>query len=239
MKTVLKVIAVAGLVAGLIVGAPAAAMADTPSRALPAKQSTIEWGRTTSVTWDGQTRVVMGGAVQDTVVVVPGDRVEHSAIVRNDGPAAARVSVQIVDIRASHEDPVAHTDFENLIRIVWDFNGFKGEQPWVKQLDKEDETLVSYTATFDVPQGGEFPIMAGFYFPIEATKGMGDLDTPSTLTFDVRVTMVEDTGSSLVATGGSIAPHTGAWIAGTLLAVGAFGLFAARLSRRRASVAQR
>lgn len=221
--------AVIGTVLGLLV--PAAAHAE-PVQGSSSELIPISWdGPTTNLDWDSSTYATAEGTFVGNPVVVPGDRIERTAKVRNAGPSAARATVQITDVTSINADDTVNTGLENLIHVYWSINGYAGDETWKDARLAADSDGVSYTVNFPVPQGGEFTITTGAYFPVEATEGKNAGNTSSVLSFRVRVTMAGDTGTH-VSTGGTAHPSQTGFFGLSLLAIGIIGVTTARLSRR-------
>jgi hypothetical protein len=187
------------LMAGTVVGLPAAADADPGSDLIP-----IQWdGPTTTLTWNGSEATLAGGTIVATSVSVPGDRVQRTATVANGGPSPAWVTVEIANVTTSNHDDTVNTDLEDLIHLFWNINGATGDVVWHDaRLAGADDT-VSYVTSFRVERGAAFLITAGYYFPAGSTDGRNLGVSSSLLQFDIQILM---SGASpvMAPTGGRV-----------------------------------
>ena len=148
----------------------------------------ISWdGPTTNLTWDGKTYTTADGTVVATPLSVPGDRAERTATVRNAGPSAATFTVQLYDVTATNYDGTTNTELQDLIHLFWDFNGGTGDETWTQLIADTDADGASYTTLFPVEKGATFKIMAGYYFPEEATGGRRSGKPSQMLSFKIRI----------------------------------------------------
>jgi len=235
---------------GAVVGA--APLATASAQAAPVATAgtdiAIEWdGPVSQVAWNGQTAGTAAASFVGVTVAVPGDRVERTAIVRNDGPSDAEVTVELVNLTTLN--PSLDQGFEQAIRLYWNVNGQINEQTWWSASLAQAATGVADSASFSLAQGASFPLTVGYRFPEETTVGHGASHTSTNLSFDLRVTMTGEDATAPAGPNPGTPPnwaHTGGAGGGTLAAVAGLGLFlglaslvAAKLTRRRASVAQR
>ncbi len=176
------------MVGGLLL-APAMAQAEpvagTPSDLIP-----VQWdGPTTNLAWDSSTYATSEGTFVGSPVSVPGDRAERRALITNAGPSNATATVEIRNITTTNATNTVNTGLEEIIHLFWDINGHQGDEVWQDARLAANADNVSYTVSFPVARGEQFPITVGFYFPIDATGGMNQGATSSTLSFDIRITL--------------------------------------------------
>jgi len=140
----------------------------------------------TGLVWQpGQSASAMGSFV-GSPVVVPGDYDSHTLHVRNDGPSAALATVQIVNVSACDEGDSVNTDFDRLLHLTWQTDGVGADMTWRQAIEAGDPT---WAVQFDVDQGAEFSVTAGYYFPEGATTGQANGHASFAMHFDVRVTL--------------------------------------------------
>ena len=219
------VLAVALMLALAGTGAPTAWAEDPASVGL-------RWdGPTTNLDWRGNGYATVDGTFIGAVVAVPGDQAERTAIVRNDGPGAARAHVDITAVTTNAADTV-NTELASLVTLRWKVNGQLGSSTW-KDAPVGDPV---YSTTFPIERGAEFPITIGYLFPFEATGGKAADGTSSELSFTVRVTLEGEIPPPAQAptahTGGSVVSPQSGFAAAGLAAVGL--TIAAVLVARRA-----
>lgn len=150
-------------------------------------------------------------------VTVPGDSGDRSFFVRNDGPSAGELTVEIVDVELLRDptDPF-YADFLLADRPAIELYGH--------------DTLID---THTMARGEVVQVSVPFEFPVDVTTG-NTRDGEVRVEFDVRLTLRGDTPSQ---PGGEI-PSTGfdggliAVIAGVVIAIGTL-LVGARALRRR------
>ncbi|MCL2490305.1 MAG: hypothetical protein FWF36_06240 [Propionibacteriaceae bacterium] len=173
----------AGLLAGL---APASANAPDPiALAWDAPASSMVWV-------PGQSASAMGSFV-GSPVVVPGDHSERTLHVRNDGPSAATAVVQIVDVSASGASDSVNSDLGSLLHLTWQTGGTGADMTWRQAMEAGDPT---WSVQFDVEQGAEFSVTAGYYFPIGSTTGQAGGHSSYVMSFNVRITLTEKVGAT-------------------------------------------
>jgi hypothetical protein len=136
-------------------------------------------------------------------VIVPGDKAERTALVRNDGPGAALVTVQIIEVTTSEG---SNPELEDIVHLYWDIVGRCEDMVWSQARGVADENAVSYETTFPIAQGATFHITAGYYIPIEATGGRNLGQNSVVLHFAVKVIMKGDTSPTP-----PIEVNTGGW----------------------------
>jgi len=136
------------------------------------------------VWYAGQSASAMGSFV-GSPVVVPGDQDQRTLHVRNDGPSAATALVQIVNVSASG-DGATNQGLASLLHLTWRTGGTGADMTWRQAIDAGDPT---WSVQFDVAQGAEFAVTAGYYFPVSATGGQADGNPSYALHFDVRITL--------------------------------------------------
>ena len=167
----------------------------------------LAWdGPTTNLDWRGHGYATADGTFIGSVVAVPGDHAERTAIIRNDGPGSARARVEITMVTSDAADTV-NDELAAIVKLRWDVDGHTGSSTW------KDAPVGApvYSTTFSVAKDAEFPVTAGYLFPFEATGGKNAGHTSSELRFDVRVVLEgEISPPKQVHTGGQVvAPPDG------------------------------
>jgi len=117
-------------------------------------------------------------------VIVPGDRLERTLLVRNDGPSQAWATVRIT--HPTHS--AAIHELESLVHLTWQVNGVSHDMTWQELLESDDAAVATQ---FPVGQGDKFAVKAGLYFPIEATGGNQTGNASHTLSFVVEISLSE------------------------------------------------
>ncbi|MCL2653988.1 MAG: hypothetical protein FWD63_09415 [Propionibacteriaceae bacterium] len=158
-----------------------------PAHADPPDPISLAWDApSASLVWQpGQSASAMGSFV-GSPVVVPGDHYERTLHVRNDGPSAATALVQIVNVSASGPSDAVNSDLDSLLHLTWQTGGSGADMTWRQAIEAGDPT---WGIQFDVEQGAEFSVTAGYYFPIDATTGQSGGHTSYAMRFDVRITL--------------------------------------------------
>ena len=211
-------------------GLPASAHAD---------EIPIQWdGPTLNLAWDAGSYATSSGSIVGNVVAVPGDRAERTAVIQNGGPSPARVTVQISNVTTTNAPDTANGDLESLIHLFWNINGNRQDVTWRDAREAADPNGVSYWVSFYLGQGEKFPLTAGYYFPASATAGKNEGAPSSILSFEVHILMQGDDYVK-APTGGTAVSSSHFAAAASLVMAGIVLPIAARLCRRRASVAQR
>ncbi|MCL1923535.1 MAG: hypothetical protein FWG15_06760 [Propionibacteriaceae bacterium] len=253
MKYLFKVIVVATFMAFFVMGLSAQAHAEPL-----APHVQIEWnGPITSLSWDSSSYGIAGDTFVGHLVAVPGDRVERTAVIRNDGPSDAIVTVQILNVTTTNSSSTVNTELEEIIELHWNVNGSTGVEPWKDLREARDPAGVSRTVTFPLAHGAQFPMTLGFLFPSDSTGGRNLGEESSRLSFEVRIIMTGEAGGVenppppsssgdpgmggggvMVAPTGGTTDESSSWVVCVLLSLGgALGVTAILV--RRASVAQR
>ncbi|MCL2784419.1 MAG: hypothetical protein FWD55_03080, partial [Propionibacteriaceae bacterium] len=172
MKVHLKLFAASMLVmCGLII-APANVHAEPMVTTSPSLVQ-LRWDDTTTLlNWDGSKRAVATATFSESgIVLVPGDLVEHRATVVNGGPSTANVTVQIADVTTVNPHGVGNPDFEEVIRMFWDIDGYAGDHLWKDLRLAQNGLGVSHSVSFTLDQDEEFSMILGYYFPLFAMGG--------------------------------------------------------------------
>lgn len=199
----------------------------------------ITWdGRTIAMSWDGRTLGTATGTLIGANIAIPGESVMGSALVENAGPGPARLTIEIRDVKATYPSNDSSSPLEDIIHLFWDFGGQTDDVVWREARLAQDDAGVSYTTMVTLSQGEQLPLRVGFYFPEEETGGQNDDGNSPTLSFGLRLTMTDESQAD-VTTGGTGVQRVVGLVALVLVALGILGLGAARIMRRRASVAQR
>ena len=199
----------------------------------------IRWdGETVNLAWDSSRYTTAEGTFVADPVVVPGDRIERTAIVRNAGPSAAKVTVQIIDVTTLNSSDTVNTDLEDLLHLFWIVDGHSGDEVWRDARLAAGPNGVSRSISFSIEQDSEFVVTAGIFFPTDATGGRNAGSPSSVLSFNVRILMQGDDRTKgdhfvKIETGGSAGPSArislGILLATTgialLVALRLFGLF--------------
>lgn len=184
----------------------------------------ISWdGPTTNLAWDGSFYGTASGSIVGDVVIVPGDFAQRTAIVKNAGPSSAKVTVQILDVTTTNPVDAINDDLETHVHLYWDIDGHKGDKTWRDARLAKDPNAVTYTVSFYVDKDEEFPITAGYYFPVHATSGQNGGAHSSLLSFTIRIVMQGDDGVK-ISTGGTSSCHHVPTVAITMMIMGTAGL---------------
>ena len=189
---------------------------------------------TVNLAWDCSRYTTAEGTFVASPVVVPGDRIERTAIVKNAGPSAARVTVQIVDVATLNSSDTVNTDLEDLVHLVWSINGQTGHEVWRDARLAAGPDGVSHAVSFPVEQGGEFVVTVGIHFPVGATGGRNAGLPSSVLSFNVRIVMTGDESTKAnnivkIETGGSAGSPAGIPLGVLIMTTGIALLVAMRL----------
>jgi len=133
----------------------------------------------------GQSASAMGSFV-GSPVVVPGDHEARTLHVRNDGPTAATALVQIVNVSASGDGDAVNGELASLLHLTWQTGDTGADMTWRQAIEAGDPT---WSVQFDVEQGADFSVTAGYYFPSDATTGQACGHSSYVMHFDVRITL--------------------------------------------------
>jgi len=222
--------------AGTGLGAMIIAMSMCWSLASPAQADEtipIQWdGPTMNVSWNGDSYATSTGSIVGSVVAVPGDRAERTAVVRNGGPSPARTTVQILNVTTTNAPDTVNGDLEDLVHLFWDVGGVAVDRTWREVREDRDPNGVSYSISFHMSQGEKFRVTAGYYFPGAATTGNAEGFPSSELSFDVRILMQGDDHVKVDTGGSAEGHHGGVHLAVWMIVVGIVWLIPARMSRR-------
>jgi hypothetical protein len=193
MRYAFKVLVVFLFMALIIVGLTAQAHGEP----VGSTQIPINWnGPITSVSWDSSSYGIAGDTIVGHSVAVPGDRVQRMAVVKNDGPSDAMVTVQILNVTTTNSSSTVNTELEEIIELYWNVNGSTGAESWKHLRLSRDPGGVSHSVSFSLAQGAQFPMTVGFSFPSSSTGGRNLGETSSLLSFEVRIIMTGDTVDS-------------------------------------------
>jgi hypothetical protein len=178
----------------LVVAVPAAlAVVDDPQADTPDALSAHWDGPTVSLDWRGQTYATASGSFVGTPVSVPGDESARTLKVRNDGPCAATLTVEVTDAVTAVPQGSVNREAEDLISLRWDVNGTIGGKVFSDIVQEQPKTL----ARVPVARGESVPVTVGYVFPYEATTGQKRGRPSTTLSFGVRLVLQGDQCSQL------------------------------------------
>jgi hypothetical protein len=187
--------------------------------ALPTAAAAAEYDDAIALSWTGSSFASeLVGPLYPGPVTVPGDTGDSSFLVRNDGPSAGRLTVEIVDVELARDpaDPF-YADF------------LLAGQP-VIDLYERDTVIETHT----IERGEVVRVSVPFEFPADVTTG-NTRDGEVRVAFDVRLTLRGDTSPT---PGGRI-PVTGfevehlATIAGVVIAAGILAVGIVAIRRRK------
>lgn len=146
-----------------------------------------EWdGPTVHVDWTGDRYTTVEADFVGDRVASPGDTVQRTLTLRNDGPVGAVLSVGLLldqDLPADSPSP----DLGRAIDLFWDVAGITGRDSFRTLHDAGHPTI----AEVRVEQGGTVPVTVGFTMPAEETGQRGG--AASTVQFRVVAQMQGDT----------------------------------------------
>ncbi|MDR2974887.1 MAG: hypothetical protein LBV00_09315 [Propionibacteriaceae bacterium] len=176
------------LMCAVVVGAAQSASADPATTSQ--QHIDLTWDAdVVELDWRGREHGAAQGSFLGDRVISPGDRVWRQATVRNIGPSDGVATVEILDVTNSVSGTTG-TDLDSVLLINWDVTGQADQTLWADIVRAGGRTLGSYP----VKQGEALPLTIGFSFPIDATAGREAADTGDVLSFNVRVTMRDETG---------------------------------------------
>ena len=181
-----------------------------PAWATPGTDVRIVWnGPTTNLDWAGATYVTASDTFVGSPVIVPGDAARRTAMVRNVGPGDAEAIVQLRNTTINPPDAV-DTHLDDLVHLTWVINGESGDAVWSAARARDPIAEVR----FRLPQGAEFPVTVGYYFPVSATDGKNLGEPSSDLSFDVSVTLTGEPGSTIAGGGTLVSDVARPWLWG-------------------------
>ena len=182
-RRVVTLLASAVLLSASLLGSPLAAADDG--------YISLAWGDDpTNLVWQPGTAAHGMGSFAPGGIVVPGDRVQRTLMVRNDGPSGAVAYVQFHDVTSSVPDNAPNMNLGDLIYLTLGINNTAPvSHTWQQVMDDPLEL------TLKVAQGDVFAVTAGYYFPITATGGNSAGGPSAQLSFGVMITLVEDTST--------------------------------------------
>jgi len=189
----------------------------TPAKSSPANADGrihAAWdGPTTHLAWTGRKYATAESDFIGTRIASPGDQVQRTLRLRNDGVGSATMSVKL-QLAKKTEDTTENTQLDDAVDLFWNVSGVTGRQSYASLL-RDGEPDV---AEVSVPRGETALVTVGVDMPAEVT-GHRNQGAPSTvLDFRVLATMQGET----LATPPALA-FTGANLA-TLLALSAIAL---------------
>jgi len=167
----------------------------------------LAWdGPITALDWRNKGYAVAGDTFVGDPVSVPGDRVQRSAVVVNDGPSDAHATVEILDVKATDPKGTVNDELQDCIHLIATVDDDSYDATWRQAIASADADGVSWEETVPVPQGASFRLSVGMSFPIDETRGRDMGDPSQELSFRVQVVMVGDVpstpGPPKVETGG-------------------------------------
>lgn len=186
-------------------------------------------GPTTHLAWNGNQYTTAESDFIGARVASPGDRVQRTLRLRNDGPSGATMSVKL-QLAKKTEDTTVNTRLDDAVELFWNVSDVTGHQSYATLLrDGEPEV-----AEVNVPRGETAIVTAGFEMPAETTDHR-NAGAPSTvLDFRVLATMQGETHATppILAFTGANLPLL---LALTAIALGLtlLGVLLGALARRR------
>ncbi len=177
--------------------------AATPGLA-QADDGSVPWrwdGDTINLAWDGSAYATSSSSFLGAPVVSPGDHLTRTAAFTNAGPSAAVATVQIVDVTVTTPDGAANTDLQDCVHLTASSGGRSVDTIWRQAATGASDVnaygeRVSWQTQFNVPQGGDFTVTLGAYFPAGETGGNGKGQPSQILSAHVRVSLVGETPTS-------------------------------------------
>jgi len=180
------------LASGILLGT---ALLGLPSANADSGYISLAWGdNPTNLDWQpGSASHAMGSFTSDAVVV-PGDRVQRTLLVRNDGPSAAIATVQFHDVGIDIPEGAANQNLPNLVYLFLSLDGNQTINPtWQQAANGVGDPA---ELKLRVAKGDVFAVTAGYNFPVHETGGR-NAGAPSTqLSFGVMITLTEDTSTT-------------------------------------------
>ncbi|MET0433882.1 MAG: hypothetical protein ABW025_06905 [Cellulomonas sp.] len=148
-----------------------------------------EWdGPTVHLDWTGERYTTVEADFVGDRVASPGDRVERTLTLRNDGPEDAVLSV---DLLLDQEVPAGSPNpgLGEAVDLHWDVAGVEGSERFAVLHTERQPTI----AEARVPQGGTVPVTVGFTMPADETGQRGGGDS-TVLHFRVLAQLQGETG---------------------------------------------
>ena len=182
-------------VLSLAVAACMALSAPGSAMAAPAGNdgSLLMWdGPITVLDWRGHPYAMASDSFVGTPLAVPGDQINRRATVVNNGPAAARATIEIVDVTVVDPIGVLNTELQDCLHLTASVDGQTYDATW-RQAVAEAVDSVSWRVLVPLAKGASLSLNAGAYFPVESTQGRSQGAPSQELSFKVRVTLVGDT----------------------------------------------
>jgi hypothetical protein len=150
---------------------------------------TAYWdGPTLNLDWRGNTYTTASGTFVGRPVAVPGDQSKRTLKVRNDGPCAAILTVEVVESAVTVPNDSVNQSIADIIRLRWDISGTRGSDVFASIHASAPRTL----AAVPVGAGQVVPVALGYEFPIDATGGKNGGFASTELSFGVRLTLRGD-----------------------------------------------
>ena len=146
-------------------------------------------GATTHMAWDGTKYTTVEASFVGDRVAAPGDRVQRTLDVVNNGPSGAYMTVSLA-VSQSVPPQAPNTSLANDVSLFWDVAGNKGQAKFADLL-KSPDGVTMVTTGVPVVQGATSPVTVGFAVSPGLTADKGG--TASTvLSFDVLVQLQGD-----------------------------------------------
>ncbi|MEV7974137.1 hypothetical protein [Cellulomonas sp. NPDC089187] len=193
-----------------------------------------QWdGPTVHVDWTGNHYTTVEADFVGDRVASPGDRVERTLTLVNEGPADAVMTVNLL-LSQTVPEGTTNPDFSEAIDLFWNVAGVAGTDTFATLLAQGSPTIAEVV----VPRHATARITVGFLMPVDVDGHRSDITVDSTaLHFQLQARMRGDTPSAppaLVAL--PDLAITGAQVAGAaLLVVGLLlvGWLLVAVARRR------
>lgn len=132
------------------------------------------------MSWDGEHySSSTSEAFFGTPVVVPGDSVRRTLLVRNDGPSDAMLRARITNVELTHDRA---DGFYDKLLIDWNTG-----QTTMRQLAANGETNI---LEIRLAQGAETEITIGYHLPVDTVEGNRRGGPPRLAGFDVELDLV-------------------------------------------------
>lgn len=183
---------------GATSGSPGAAGSGAAGRVLASPSDVVlddavaaDWdGPTLHLDWTGAGYTTAEATFVGDRVVAPGDRVQRTLRVRNDGPEAAVLTVSmLLDPQVPAE--ALNPRLAEAVHLFWDVAGETGSATYAALAGGGDQDAVVAQAA--VPRGGTARVAVGFTVPPETTEHRGRGRDSTVLAFTVRARMQGET----------------------------------------------
>ncbi|MDR1188080.1 MAG: hypothetical protein LBK95_11605, partial [Bifidobacteriaceae bacterium] len=127
--------------------------------------------------WDGsdEYETIAGDRFTHDAVAVPGDWIQRTLVVRNNGPCPGWLTVEILNPNASSAADTVNDDdlsvtaprvgFAGMSELHWDVDGTVGSSPFSSLVDRQPLARVL------VGKDASVPVQMAYKFPYEETEG--------------------------------------------------------------------